>query len=117
MPRFLKIFCLSALIVALAVPAGSQPMPSPPGTPPAAAVSPGQPPPIPPDVVPQWVPAPGSPRVAYAPNVPANIFLLHRRYFYFFNGQWYRSKSLGGPWHPVRKVPKALQRLQPSAFK
>jgi hypothetical protein len=112
MSRFLKIFFLSALIVTLAVPVGSQPMPSPPG-----AASLNQPPPIPPNIVPQWVPAPGSPRVAYAPNVPANIFLLHRRYFYFWNGQWYRSKSLGGPWYPVRKVPKALRRLQPSAFK
>ncbi len=72
--------------------------------------------PVPPEVIPQWTPVPGSPQVYYAPNVPTDVFRYQRRYYFLWEGIWYVSKSVKGPWHRVR-VPVALQRLDPSVLK
>ncbi len=103
MSRFLKILLVLTLICSSVGPAWPQPV--------------TLPPPLPPNVAPQWAPAPGSPAVAFAPNIPGNLFRLHRKYFFYYEGQWYRGKTPLGPWFPVRKVPKALLRLHPAAFK
>ena len=42
------------------------------------------PPPVPPGVAPAWTRVPTSPQVFYAPNVPADLFLLHKRYYYYY---------------------------------
>ena len=78
---------------------------------------PQPPPPFAPNVNPQWVPAPGSPRVAYAPNISGDLFRYGRRYYYFSGGYWYRSKSMWGPWRPVRHLPRYILRLHRPAFK
>ncbi len=85
------------------------------GPPPAPGVA--LPPPIPPGVAPAWTVVPTSPKVFYAPNIPADLFLLHKRYYYYYGGAWYQSKHPMGPWHPVRKPRPALYRVNRSFFK
>ena len=100
----LKGLLVLVLLAAAAAPAWSQP----------AAV----PPPFPPGVAPPaWTVCPTSPKVLYAPNAPGDVFRLHGKFFYYYGGYWYRSKHLGGPWHPVRKLPKALLLVNRSYFK
>jgi hypothetical protein len=114
MTRTLSLLvAIVALVAGLAGPACPQPAPPPP----VVAVPPQPPPPMPHNAVIQWVPAPGNPKVLYAPNIPGNLFRLHKKFYYYYGGQWYRGKSPLGPWHPVRKVPAGLLRLHPSAFK
>jgi hypothetical protein len=93
------------LLAALPAPAWSQaaaPLPPP--------LAPGSP-------APAWTVAPTSPKVLYAPNLPADVFRLKHKYFYYSGGYWYRSKNLMGPWRPVRKLPKALLMVDRSCFK
>jgi hypothetical protein len=78
---------------------------------------PAMPPPLAPGVAPAWTVVPASPKVLYAPNVPGDVFRLHRQYYYYHRGYWYRSKHLTGPWHPVRKLPQAILRVNRSCFK
>ncbi|MCK9377470.1 MAG: hypothetical protein M0P73_15120 [Syntrophobacterales bacterium] len=75
------------------------------------------PPPLPPGVAPVWTPVPPSPAVLYAPNIPGNVFRLHKKYYYYYGGYWYRGKRLLGPWKPVRKVPRALILVPRDYFK
>ena len=110
MPRLVKVLLLATLLVACVAPAWSQ-MASPP--PPGVAL----PPPVPPGVVPAWAAVPTSPKVFYAPNIPSDLFLLHKRYYYYYGGGWYQSKHLMGPWRPVRKAKPALYRVNRSFFK
>jgi hypothetical protein len=77
MARWLKVLLFLTLIGAWVAPAGAQ-MYAPP--PPGVGVP--LPPPVPPGVAPAWTPVPSSPQVFYAPNVPADLFLLHKRYYY-----------------------------------
>ena len=109
--RPLKLLLALALITALAAPAWSQMVPPPP--PPGVAL----PPPVPPGVTPAWAAVPTSPKVFYAPNVPGDLFLLHKRHYYYYGGAWYQSKHLVGPWHPVRKPHPALYRVNRTYFK
>ncbi len=102
MARVLKLLLTAALVAALVGPAWSQ-------------VS--LPPPLPPGVTPAWTPVPGAPRVAYAPNIPANLFLFKGKYFYLLQGQWYRGQTPMGPWHALKKLPPALVRMNPAVFK
>ncbi len=102
--KVLRAILAQLLVIVLAAPAWSQ-APAPP------------PPPVAPGTVPAWTVVPSSPKVLYAPNEPGDIFRLHRHYFYYYGGYWYRSKHLQGPWHPVRKLPKAIQRVPRSSFK
>jgi hypothetical protein len=75
------------------------------------------PPPMPYGVSPHWTPAPGNPRVAYAPNLPSDLFWYGNNYYYYHGGYWYRSKSLYGHWRRVRHLPRGIYRLHRSAFK
>jgi len=75
------------------------------------------PPPLPPGVSPYWTPAPGNPRIAYAPNIPADLFWYGNRYYYHYGRYWYQGKSLYGPWYLVRYLPRGIYRLHRSAFK
>ncbi|MCL4500515.1 MAG: hypothetical protein M1438_01505 [Deltaproteobacteria bacterium] len=111
MPRPLKILLAMVLLISCVAPAWPQMAPPPP-----PGVAP-LPPPVPPGVAPAWVVAPTSPKVFYAPNLPSDLFLLHKRYYYYYAGAWYQSKHLLGPWHPVRKPHPALYRIDRSLFK
>ncbi len=74
--------------------------------------------PVPPGAAPAWTPVPTSPQVFYAPNLPADLFLLHKRYYYYYAGYWYQSKYLGGPWGMVqKKLPPAIYRINRAYFK
>ena len=75
------------------------------------------PPPMPPGVSPHWTPAPGNSRVAYAPNIPGDLFWYGNHYYYFHRGYWFKSKSLYGAWRPVRKPPRGIYRVNRNAFK
>ncbi len=75
------------------------------------------PPPIPEGVAPHWSPAPGSPRVAYAPNIGGDLFRYGPRYYYYYGGRWYRARSLYGPWRAVHRLPRGILLLHRSAFK
>jgi hypothetical protein len=45
------------------------------------------------------------------------MFRLHKKYYYYSGGSWYRSKHPAGPWRLVRKPPKALYRVDRTFFK
>ncbi|MFA5111790.1 MAG: hypothetical protein WC443_10325 [Desulfobaccales bacterium] len=75
------------------------------------------PPPLPPGVAPVWTPVPTSPGVLYAPNIPGNVFRVHKKYYYYYGGYWYQGKRLLGPWKPVRKVPGGLMTVPRGYFK
>lgn len=107
----LKLLLVAALLTVLAAPAWAQMAPPPP--PPGVAV----PPPMPPGAAPAWTVVPTAPQVQYAPNINGDLFRLHKRYYYHHGGVWYRSKHWGGPWHPVRKPPRALYRVNRTYFK
>ncbi len=103
--RPLKLLLVLALLAAGAAPAWSQ----------AYTLLPA---PVPPGLAPGWVPVPTSPQVFYAPNVPADLFLLHKRYYYYYGGYWYQSKYLCGPWGVVqKKLPPAIRRINRTYFK
>ena len=51
-----------------------------------AARVPQPPPPLPPGISPHWTTAPGNPRVAYAPNIPSDLFWYGNRYYYYYGG-------------------------------
>ena len=94
------------LFAALVVPAWSQasvPVPQPPA-------APGGPPP-------SWTVVPTAPKVMYAPNIPGDVFLHHKKFFYYSGGVWYQSKNFLGPWRPVKKVPKGIRMVDRSLFK
>jgi hypothetical protein len=110
MSRISKILLAAALSASLAAPALGQvavPVPVPPPPPPVAA----------PGLVPGWVAVPAGPGVHYAPNLGIDVFRCKGKYYYYHGGYWYRGKHLHGPWHPVRKVPKPLRRVNRSYFR
>lgn len=111
MSRVLKLLLVAVLLTACVAPAWAQMAPPPP--PPGVAL----PPPVPPGLAPAWAVVPSSPKVFYAPNIPSDLFLLHKRYYYYYGGAWYQSKHLMGPWRPVRKPHPALYRVNRSFFK
>jgi hypothetical protein len=113
MSRGLKVLLWLTLLAACAAPAWPQAVV--PGPPPVMVAPP---PPIPPGVAPAWIPVPGSHKVFYAPNLPGDLFLLHKRHYYYYGGVWYQSKNPMGPWGPVqKKLPPALYRVNRSYFK
>ena len=109
--RPLKLLLVLALLTACVAPAWSKMAPPPP--PPGVAL----PPPVPPGIAPAWAVVPTSPKVFNAPNIPSDLFLLHKRYYYYYGGAWYQSKHLMGPWRPVRKPQPALYRVNRYFFK
>jgi len=61
---------------------------------------------------PELVPIPG--RYAYfVPDIDADIFFYHSRWYRPFKGRWFRSDNYAGPWEHVREVPPALIDLPP----
>jgi len=103
MSRFLQVLLVVTLVAGLLGPAWAAPV--------------VLPPPAPAPLAPAWTAAPGSPYVFYAANISGDCFLFKKRYYYYYNGYWYRSRSLAGPWHPVKKLPRAILRLSPTLFK
>lgn len=112
MSRLLKVFLLVALLSAFAAPAWCQT-----AVPPPVLQEVALPTPVPPGVAPAWAPVPTAPKIFYAPNIPGDLFLLHKKYYYYSGGFWYRSKHLRGPYRPVQKLPKALYRVDRRFFK
>jgi len=73
--------------------------------------------PVPPHVRPQWTPLPANPQVNYAPNLPTDVFRYRGRYYLSWGGNWYRSKSIKGPWKATAPVPAAISAIDPAFFK
>lgn len=73
--------------------------------------------PVPPGVKPRWQEVPGVPQVAFAPNLPTDVFRYRGRYYLYWDGMWFASRTLQGPWERPRSVPPALGRIPSSYFK
>lgn len=73
--------------------------------------------PVPPHVKPSWTRMPETPRVFYAPNVPADVFRGPGGYYLLLDSTWYRSRMLNGPWRMMHQVPPFLSYINPSYFK
>ncbi|RJR38585.1 MAG: hypothetical protein C4567_12535 [Deltaproteobacteria bacterium] len=73
--------------------------------------------PVPPNVTAQWTPLPDLPRVSYAPNIPTDVFKHRGRYYFFWEGVWYQSKKIKGPWMRQDHPPAILSRIQTAYFK
>ncbi len=75
------------------------------------------PPPAASGAAPSWARVPASPGVLYAPDLTADVFRFHRSYYYYYEGLWYRSGNLRGPWQEVARVPRAIIRINRAYFK
>jgi hypothetical protein len=73
--------------------------------------------PVPPDVTAQWTPMPDLPQVYFAPNLPTDVFRHRGRYFLYWEGIWYQSRKIKGPWTRQDHPPAILSRIQTSYFK
>lgn len=73
--------------------------------------------PVPPHVVPQWTPMPDVPQVYHAPNLPTDVFRHLGRYYFYWEGMWYKSKNTKGPWERLQQPPAILFRIQAGYFK
>jgi hypothetical protein len=73
--------------------------------------------PVPPDVKPQWTKIPEVPQVSWAPNLPTDVFRYRRKYYFFWEGYFYRSHHPEGPWKAVQQVPEVFYKVNPSYFK
>jgi hypothetical protein len=73
--------------------------------------------PVPPGVKPQWQAVPGAPQVFFAPNLPTDVFRHQKKYYLYWDGMWFESRTLQGPWERPRQAPLALTRISPSYFK
>ncbi len=73
--------------------------------------------PVPPHVVPQWTPMPDVPQVYFAPNLPTDVFRHRGRYFLYWEGVWYRSNKIKGPWSRLEPPPAIFSQINPAYFK
>jgi hypothetical protein len=73
--------------------------------------------PVPPDVKPQWTQVPGAPQVSWAPNLPTDLFRYRGKYYFFWEGYFYRGSAPGGPWKAAAKVPEVFYHVAPAYFK
>lgn len=73
--------------------------------------------PVPPNVKPQWQAVPEAPTVSFAPNVPTDVFRYRGRYYLDWDGAWFQSRTLKGPWEHTSRPPRVLERIPPSYFK
>jgi hypothetical protein len=73
--------------------------------------------PVPPGVKPQWQAVQGAPKVSFAPNIPTDVFRYRGRYYLNWDGMWFESRTLEGPWDRPQRVPRALGRIHTSYFK
>lgn len=51
--------------------------------------------------------------VYYAPDIGAELFFYHDRWYRHHNGGWYISINYGGPWIVAREIPTAILKLPP----
>ena len=73
--------------------------------------------PVPPGLKPQWTQVPGAPQVSWAPNLPTDVFRYRGKYYFFWEGYFYRGSAPGGPWEAVAKVPEVFYNVAPAYFK
>lgn len=73
--------------------------------------------PVPPGVKAQWTPVPGAPQVAWAPNLPTDVFRYRGKYYFFWENFFYQGPSPEGPWTRVGKVPEVFYSVDPTYFK
>lgn len=73
--------------------------------------------PVPPGVKPRWQAVPGAPQVSFAPNLPTDVFRYRGRYYLYWDGMWFGSRTLQGPWERSSRIPPALGRIPSSYFK
>ena len=73
--------------------------------------------PVPPNVKPQWTPMPDLPQVSHAPNIPTDVFRYGGRYYFYWEGSWYQSKNIKGPWNLTANPPAILSNIQAAYFK
>jgi hypothetical protein len=73
--------------------------------------------PVPPHVTPRWTPVPAAPGVAYAPNLPTDVFRYRGRYYFYWEGYWYRAAKVRGPYDWVKQAPAFTFQIPPGYFK
>lgn len=73
-------------------------------------------PPLDPRLVPRWQSITTVTEVAYAPNLPVDVFRYQGRY-YCYDGRWYQSQVWGGPWRVIPQPPAIFQRVDVVYFK
>lgn len=73
--------------------------------------------PVPPHVTAQWTPMPEVPQVFFAPNLPTDVFRHRGRYYFFWEGVWYRSNKVKGPWSRLEPPPAFVSQIPPAYYK
>ncbi|MCL6621025.1 MAG: hypothetical protein K6T55_02890 [Syntrophobacterales bacterium] len=73
-------------------------------------------PPLDPRLTPQWHNVTTVTEVAYAPNLPVDVFRYQGR-FYCYDGRWYQSQVWGGPWRVIPEPPAVLRQVDAAYFK
>lgn len=73
--------------------------------------------PVPPDIAPTWTPVPQVPGVAYAPNIPADLFLYGGSYYYYQDGIWSMGRAINGPLQQITNLPPVFYQIQAPYFK
>jgi hypothetical protein len=73
--------------------------------------------PVPPGVKPQWTKVPEAPQVAWAPNLPTDVFRYRKQYYFFWAGYFYQGPKPEGPWKAVTQVPQVFYNVDPTHFK
>jgi hypothetical protein len=73
--------------------------------------------PVPPGVKAQWTPVPGVNQVAWAPNLPTDVFRYRGKYYFFWDNFFYQGPEPEGPWKRVGKVPEVFYSVDPAYFK
>ena len=73
--------------------------------------------PLPPHIFPKWTPVPGAPQVYYAPNVPTDVFRYRGRFYFYWEGFLYESRTPKGPWKSVAQPPAFFYNIEPRFFK
>lgn len=73
--------------------------------------------PLPPHIFPKWTPVPGAPQVYYAPNVPTDVFRYRGRFYFYWEGFLYESRTPKGPWKSVAQPPAFFYNIDPGLFK
>jgi hypothetical protein len=73
--------------------------------------------PVPPGVKPQWTQVPGVSQVAWAPNLPTDVFRYRGKYYFFWENFFYQGPRPEGPWKRVGKVPGVFYNVDPAYFK
>jgi hypothetical protein len=73
--------------------------------------------PVPPGVKPQWQAVPEAPQVSFALNIPTDVFRYRSRYYLNWDGMWFESRKIEGPWNRSPRPPRVLAGIPASYFK